>query len=520
MVNYETVIGLEVHAQLLTRSKMFCACDTTFGAEPNTNICPICTGQPGTLPVVNRRAVEFAIRAGLATNCSIRELSEFSRKNYFYPDLPKGYQISQYDRPICVNGHIDIPLSPGGEGRLPAGGVVPARRNSCGGAGGEGVKRISLIRIHLEEDAGKNLHDTGHPDKSHIDFNRCGIPLIEIVSGPDIRSPAEGVAYLKTLRNILMYLEICDGNMQEGSFRVDANISIRPLGQKEFGTRTELKNMNSFSAIERALNYEIERQTKVLNSGGKVVLETLLWNEALGRTESMRSKEEAHDYRYFPEPDLPVLFVDKKWIDDVKAHLPELALEKAARFVKELGLPEYDANVLTQDKALAAYYESALEAGLKSCATMADKNVAQTFRSAISKKLANWIMTELLRELKNANIEIGDCKIEPQGLSKLVELVETNVISGKIGKSVFEEMFATGSSPEEIIKAKGLVQVTDTEEIEKIIDEVLAKNAESVAKYRSGKVGVFGHFVGEVMKATKGKANPKAVNDILKKKLQ
>ncbi len=471
MSNYETVIGLEVHAQLLTRSKMFCACDTTFGAEPNTNICPICTGHPGTLPVVNKRAVEFAIRTGLATNCSIEAVSEFSRKNYFYPDLPKGYQISQYDRPICVNGHVDIP------------------------------QRISITRIHLEEDAGKNLHDTGHPDKSHIDFNRCGVPLIEIVSGPDMRSPAEGVAYLKTLRNILMYLEVCDGNMQEGSFRVDANISIRPAGQKEFGTRTELKNMNSFSAIERALTYEIERQTKVLNSGGKVALETLLWNEAEGKTESMRSKEEAHDYRYFPEPDLPVLFVDKKWIDDVKAHLPELALEKAARFVKELGLPEYDANVLTQDKGLAAYYEACLK----------------TFNSP--KKISNWIMTELLRELKNAEMDIGTCKIKPQGLAKLVELVETDVISGKIGKAVFEEMFATGGSPEDIIKAKGLVQVTDTGEIEKIIDEVLANNAESVAKYRSGKVGVFGHFVGEVMKATKGKANPKAVNDILKRKL-
>ncbi len=483
MNQYEPVIGLEIHAQLLTRSKMFCSCDTTFGAEPNTNICPVCTGHPGTLPVVNKRAVEFAIRAGLATNCSIQELSEFSRKNYFYPDLPKGYQISQYDRPICVNGHIDIPLSPGGEGQ------------------GEGVKRISLTRIHLEEDAGKNLHDTGHPDKSHVDFNRCGVPLIEIVSGPDMRSPTEGVVYLKTLRNILMYLEICDGNMQEGSFRVDANISIRPVGQKKFGTRTELKNMNSFSAIERALNYEIERQTKVLNGGGKVALETLLWNEALGKTESMRSKEEAHDYRYFPEPDLPVLFVDKKWIDGVKAHLPELALEKAARFVKELGLPEYDAHVLTQDKALAAYYEACLKA----------------FDSP--KKISNWIMTELLRELKNADMDIGACKIKPQGLAKLVELVETNEISGKIGKAVFEEMFATGSSPEEIIKAKGLVQVTDTGEIEIIIDEVLAKNAESVAKYRSGKVGVFGHFVGEVMKATKGKANPKTVNEILKKKL-
>jgi aspartyl-tRNA(Asn)/glutamyl-tRNA(Gln) amidotransferase subunit B len=476
-MTYETIIGLEVHAQLLTKSKMFCACATNFGTEPNTNICPVCTGQPGTLPVVNKKAIEFAIRAGLATGCSIDKVSIFSRKNYFYPDLPKGYQISQYDRPICKGGTIEINFN-----------------NS--------IKKISIIRIHLEEDAGKFLHDAGGADKSHVDFNRCGIPLIEIVSGPDMRSPQEGVIYLKTLRNILMYLEVCDGNMQEGSFRVDANISVRPLGTEKFGTRTELKNLNSFKAIEQALTYEVERQIKLLESGGKVIQETLLWNDEKGVTESMRSKEEAHDYRYFPEPDLPPLTVDEKWIADIKNSLPELANQKASRFIKTFGIPEYDAGVLTQDKELADYYEACIK----------------SYNSP--KKISNWIMTELLRELKNANTEINDSKISAKNLAKLVELVETDKISGKIGKTVFEDMFATGKSPEDIIKEKGLIQVSDTGEIEKIIDSVLAKNQDNVEKYKSGKTGLFGYFVGEVMKETKGKASPKLVNEILKKKLE
>lgn len=483
-MTYETIIGLEVHVQLLTRSKMFCACATNFGDEPNTNICPVCTGQPGTLPVVNKKAIEFAIRAGLATGCSIDKVSIFSRKNYFYPDLPKGYQISQYDRPICKGGNIDINL------------------------GNSKTKKISITRIHLEEDAGKFLHDTGSADRSHVDFNRCGIPLIEIVSGPDMRSPQEGILYLKTIRNILMYIEVCDGNMQEGSFRVDANISIRPVGTEKFGTRTELKNLNSFKAIESALTYEVDRQTRLLDGGGKVRQETLLWNAEKGVTESMRSKEEAHDYRYFPEPDLPPLTVEEKWISDIKKNLPELANQKAERFVKTLGIPEYDAHVLTQEKALANYYESAV-----AC-------VAPTFRSGYAKKISNWIMTELLRELKNANTEIDKSKISAKDLARLVELVETDKISGKIGKTVFEEMFASGKTAEDIIKEKGLIQVSDTGEIEKIIEMILTKNQDNVAKYKSGKTGVFGHFVGEVMKESKGKANPRLVNEILKRKLE
>ncbi|MBI2341110.1 MAG: Asp-tRNA(Asn)/Glu-tRNA(Gln) amidotransferase subunit GatB [Deltaproteobacteria bacterium] len=475
-LKYEPVIGLEVHAQLLTRSKMFCSCETRFGMEPNTNICPICTGAPGTLPAVNAKAVEHAIRAGLATGSTINNKSIFARKNYFYPDLPKGYQISQYDKPLCQNGFVDI---------------------NFGGR----EKRISITRIHLEEDAGKFLHDTGHPEKSYIDFNRCGIPLIEIVSGPDIRSPEEGIAYLKTLRGIVMYLEICDGNMQEGSFRVDANISVMPAGSKKLGTRTELKNLNSFKAIESALKYEIERQVSILESGGTVAQETLLWNDAKQKTESMRTKEEAHDYRYFPEPDLPPLIVEQAWIDKVKSELPELGNAKAKRFIKDFCIPEYDAFVLTQDKKLAEYYEQSVG----------------HFNSP--KKISNWIMTELLRKLNETGIEISSCKISAKDMANLVELIESDKISGKIGKTVFEEMFADGKTPEKIIAEKGLIQVSDEGELEKIIDEVLAKNAENVAKYKSGKSGVFGHFVGEAMKATKGKANPKIVNELLKKKL-
>lgn len=498
---YEPVIGLEVHAQLLTNSKMFCACEASFGAEPNTNICPVCTGQPGALPVINKRAVEFAIRAGLACKCRINHTSVFARKNYFYPDLPKGYQISQYDKPLCEDGYIDVVMTRSSNVGATLCGCPLQREGTEALPYIAEAKRISITRIHMEEDAGKFIHDTGDENSSHVDYNRSSIPLIEIVSGPDMRSPSEGTAYLKTLRNILMYLEICDGSMQEGSFRVDANISIRPIGQEKFGTRTELKNLNSFRAIERALAYEIERQSKILDKGEKVFQETLLWNDAKGITESMRSKEEAHDYRYFPEPDIPPLVVEEKWINEIKSHLPELADEKARRFAKDFGIPEYDANVLTQDKSLATYYESSIK----------------SYNSP--KKIANWIMTELLRELKNSQIEIDECKIVPQNMARLVELVEEGKISGKIAKTVFEEMYKTGRPPDEIIKEKNLVQVSDTGELEKIIADVLAKNSENVAKYKSGKLGVFGHFVGEVMKATKGQASPKLVNEILKRKL-
>lgn len=475
-MEFETVIGLEVHAQLLTKSKMFCACSTQFGAAPNTNICPICSGQPGVLPVVNHAAVEMAIKTGLALSCTINLKSEFSRKNYFYPDLPKGYQITQYEYPICENGKLSV-FFDGGE------------------------KEISIVRIHLEEDAGKLLHDLGHENSSHVDLNRCGVPLIEIVSGPDIRSPQEGVAYLKTLRSILMYLGVCDGNMQEGSFRCDANLSVMPKGSKKFGTRTELKNLNSFKALERALIYEQKRQTSVINSGDKVVQETLLWNEKEGKTLSMRGKEEAHDYRYFPEPDLNLLVLDEKSISSIKGLLPELADARAGRFVREYQLPEYDAKVLTTDKPLADYYEDTIK----------------HYNSP--KKISNWIMTELLRELKNSNQEITDCKITPKNLASIIEMIDAGTISGKIAKDIFIDMFANGDSPEKIVKERGLEQVSNSAEIEKIIDQIISQEEDNVKKYKSGKTNILGHFVGQVMKLTKGKANPQVVNELLKKKL-
>lgn len=476
MKKFETIIGLEVHAQLLTKTKMFCACSTEFGAKPNTKICPVCTAQPGTLPVINASAVEMAVRAGLALSCKIRPKSIFARKNYFYPDLPKGYQISQYDKPLAENGSLKIVTD-------------------------SGEKEISITRVHMEEDAGKLLHDFGDPEKSHLDLNRCGVPLIEIVSGPDIRSPEEGVVYLKTLRSILMYLEVCDGNMQEGSFRCDANLSVRKTGEEKFGTRTELKNLNSFKAIELALKYEMKRQIELLEGGGKVVQETLLWDETTGKTVSMRSKEEAHDYRYFPEPDLNPLIVDNEWVKKIKDMLPELADERAKRFVKEYGIPEYDAGVLTADKFMADYYEETI--GLHDSPKM----------------ISNWIMTELMRELKNSGMEISNCKVTAEHLAGLIKMVDEGIISGKIAKDIFVEMFSTGESAERIVKNKGLRQVSDTGEIEKAIDRILADNKGNVEKYRAGKTALFGFFVGQTMKETKGKANPKIVNELLKKKL-
>lgn len=467
-MKYETVIGLEVHAQLKTKSKMFCACPTSSNLSPNTAICPVCTGQPGTLPVVNKAAVEMAIKTGLALKSSIQEKSVFARKNYFYPDLPKGYQISQHELPLCLGGHLD---------------------------------GISLIRIHLEEDAGKLLHDFGHPDMSHVDFNRCGVPLIEIVSGPDMRSPEDGGEYLRKLRNILVYLDVCEGNLQEGNFRCDANISIRPEGAEKLGTRTELKNLNSFKAVEKALAYEIERQTKVLNEGGKVVQETLLWNDNTGKTESMRTKEEAHDYRYFPDPDLLPLIVEKEWIEKIKKGLPELADQKAARFVKEYGIPEYDAAILTSEKALADYYEAAISAYKE------------------PKKISNWIMTELLRELKNDSREISSCPIAALNLAALIKIIDEGVISGKMAKEVFEDMYKSGKSPADIVAAKGMKQVTDEGAIEEAVDKVIADNPKQTGEYKTGKVALFGFFVGQVMKETKGRGNPKIINDLLRKKL-
>jgi len=498
-MKYEAVIGLEVHAQLKTKTKMFCACPTSSNSPPNTVICPVCTGQPGTLPVVNKAAVEMAIKTGLALNSSIQKKSVFARKNYFYPDLPKGYQISQHELPLCLGGHLDIPS-------LCKGGSSPPYKG-----GGSETKRISIIRIHLEEDAGKLVHDYGHEDMSHVDFNRCGVPLIEIVSGPDMRAPQEGGAYLRKLRNILVYLDVCEGNLQEGNFRCDANISIRPEGQSKFGTRTELKNLNSFKAVEKALAYEIERQTKLVSEGKQVVQETLLWNDNTGKTESMRTKEEAHDYRYFPDPDLLPLIVEEAWIQKIKGGLPELADRKATRFVKEYGIPEYDAAILTDEKALANYYEAAIAEG--------DASPLKKRSVPYFKKISNWIMTELLRELKNDERELKDCPVTPQNLASLIKLIDDGAISSKIAKEVFEEMYKTGKAPADIVAQKGLKQVSDEGAIETAVDKVIADNPKQLEQYKSGKVALFGFFVGQVMKETKGQGNPKIINDLLKKKL-
>ena len=474
-MEFETVIGLEVHAQLLTDTKIFCGCPTRFGAEPNSQTCPICLGMPGVLPVLNKKVVEYAMKAALATGCEIQPMSRFARKNYFYPDLPKGYQISQYELPIALRGHIDIPL-------------------------GGGHKRIGITRIHMEEDAGKSLHE-GIAGASHVDLNRAGTPLIEIVSEPDMRSSEEAVEYLKRRRAILMYLEVCDGNMEEGSFRCDANVSIMPRGETKFGTRAELKNINSFRFVQKAIEYEVKRQKALIMDGGKVVQETRLWDTQKGITVSMRGKEEAHDYRYFPDPDLVPVEIDKDWIEKIRKTLPELPSDKVKRFVADYGIPEYDAEVLSISRALANYYE-------------------ETARiSGQPKAASNWIMGDLLRFLKEDDREIEESSVTPTHIAEMIKLIDNGTISGKIAKTVMEEMYKTGKMPEDVVKEKGLVQVTDTGAIEKVIDEVLAENADSVAAYRSGKDKLFGFFVGQVMKKSQGKANPAVLNDLLKKKL-
>jgi aspartyl-tRNA(Asn)/glutamyl-tRNA(Gln) amidotransferase subunit B len=477
-MEYEPVIGLEVHAQLLTQSKIFCTCSALFGGDPNTFTCPVCTGLPGSLPVLNRKVLEFTLRAALATHCQIASYSQFARKNYFYPDLPKGYQISQYELPLATDGYIEIQSN------------------------GQ-KKRIGLIRIHMEEDAGKLLHDLSSErgSFSYVDFNRTGVPLIEIVSAPDIRSPEEASAYLRKLRAILMFLEICDGNMEEGSFRCDANISLRPRGQQSLGVKTELKNMNSFRNVQRALDFEIRRQTALLDQAEGIVQETRLWDAAKGVTSSMRGKEEAHDYRYFPDPDLVPLVIDPEWVEKIRANLPELPEAKKERFIRDYGIPEYDAEVLTTSKSLANYFEACLRSFSK------------------PKVVSNWIMSELLRELKRDEREIEDCPVPAPHLSEMLKMIDDGIISGKIAKSVFEEMYRSGKRAEEIVKEKGWVQVTDFTEIEKTIEQVLAANPKEVEAYRKGKEKLFGFFVGQVMKATQGKANPQRVNELLKKKL-
>lgn len=482
-MDFETVIGLEVHAQLLTKSKIFCSCSTQFGAPPNQNTCPVCLGLPGALPVLNRQVVHYAIKAGLALNCEIQPKSIWARKNYFYPDLPKGYQISQFEEPLALKGYIDI--------------IVDGNK-----------KRIGITRIHMEEDAGKLLHDFGNTRSSHVDLNRAGVPLIEIVGEPDIRAAKEAAEYLRQIRSVLLYCGVCDGNMEEGSLRCDANVSIRKVGAKEFGTKVELKNINSFRFVEKAIEYEVERQKSVIANGEKIVQETRLWDSSRGVTESMRSKEMAHDYRYFPDPDLVPLLVNNEWITQVKAELPELASARAERFVREFQIPEYDAAVLTTEKALSDYFEEAVK-------------TYNSPKGAPSgpKKISNWIMTELMRELKNLNKEIKDSPISAKQIAQLVQLIDQGTISGKMGKTVFEEMIQSGKDPETVIKEKNLVQVSDTGSIEAVIDQVIATNPKQLEQYRSGKDKLFGFFVGQVMKEMKGQGNPALINELLKKKL-
>ena len=475
-MQYEAVIGLEVHAQLLTASKIFCGCSTKFGAAPNSHTCPVCLGMPGVLPVLNRKVVEYTLRLALATHCKIAPSSRFARKNYFYPDLPKGYQISQYELPVAEGGWIDIETN------------------------GES-KRIGITRIHLEEDAGKLIHDATQPF-SYVDFNRTGVPLIEIVSEPDLRTPEEASSYLKKLRDIVRYLDICDGNMEEGSFRCDANISLRPVGSKGLGVKTEVKNMNSFRFVQRALEYEIKRQQAILEQGGTIVQETRLWDSDKSVTHGMRGKEEAHDYRYFPDPDLVPVVVDDEWIEGVRLELPELPDAKKARFMSAYGLPEQDAAVLTGNKDLAAYFEACVA------------------RFPQPKKVSNWILAELLRELNRDHREIHQCPVTPEALADLLIMMEEDVISGKIAKTVFEEMYGTGKAPETIVAEKGLKQVSDEGEIGQVIDTVIAAHPDQAEEYRAGKEKLLGFFVGQVMKQTQGKANPKLVNQVLREKLK
>ncbi len=476
---WEMVVGLEVHAQLLTDTKIFCGCSARFGAEPNSQVCPVCMGLPGALPVLNRKVVEYTLKVALATHCRVAPFSRFARKNYFYPDLPKGYQISQYELPILEHGWLEVTGADGG------------------------AKRIGITRIHMEEDAGKLLHpETPGADYSLVDLNRACVPLIEIVSEPDIRSPKEAAEYVRRLREILVYLGVCDGNMNEGSLRVDANVSVRPKGETRLGTRTEIKNLNSFKFLEQALAYEAERQIDLLETGGEVVQETRLFDTQKGITLSMRSKEEAHDYRYFPDPDLPPVVIDPAWIERVQADLPELPDDKRRRFQDEHGLPAQDADLLCQSRDLADYFEAAVRLHHN------------------PKAVANWIMGYVLRELnKEGAPPITEAPVTPEHLAGMLDLVRKGEISTNIAKTVFDEMWATGKPPEVVVEEKGLRQITDTSAIEALVDEVLARNPKEVEAYRAGKTKLLGFFVGQVMRATKGKADPQAVNRLVREKL-
>ncbi|MFY0546415.1 Asp-tRNA(Asn)/Glu-tRNA(Gln) amidotransferase subunit GatB [Brevibacillus sp. H7] len=476
MNQFETVIGLEVHAELSTKSKIFCGCPTEFGAPPNTHTCPICLGHPGVLPVTNKQAVEFAMKAALALNCEISRETKFDRKNYFYPDSPKAYQISQYDQPIGKNGWIDIEVN------------------------GE-KKRIGINRLHLEEDAGKLTHSE-YGGGSLVDFNRVGVPLVEIVSEPDLRSPEEAKAYLEKLKSILQYTEVSDVRMEQGSLRCDANVSIRPVGQKELGTKTELKNMNSFRNVQAGLEYEVERQKLVVLSGGKVVQETRRWDENNRKTVAMRSKEEAHDYRYFPDPDLVRMQISDEWIEAVKASIPELPDARQSRYINDYGLSSIDAGVITMSKETADFFDEAVKTG------------------ADAKAVANWLMGELLGYLNANNLELKDVKITPHGLGEMIKLIENGTISSKIAKTVFKEMVETGKDPKAVVEEKGLVQISDEGALRQVVAEVIAGNPQAVEDFKAGNEKALGFFVGQVMKQTKGKANPPLVNKLIMEALQ
>ncbi|MDF2635957.1 MAG: Aspartyl/glutamyl-tRNA(Asn/Gln) amidotransferase subunit [Pelosinus sp.] len=478
-MDYEIVIGLEIHTELKTNSKIFCGCSTKFGSEQNTNVCPVCLGLPGVLPVINEKVVEFAVKAGLALNCEILPFSKFDRKNYYYPDLPKNFQTSQYDLPIAINGHLDIEVN------------------------GE-TKRINITRIHMEEDAGKLVHSgatISSSDSALVDYNRTGVPLLEIVSEPDIRSAEEARAYLEKVKAILEYLDISDCKMEEGSLRCDANISLRPHGQTTLGTKAEIKNLNSFRSVQRGIEYEVIRQEEILDDGGRVIQETRTWDENKGITASMRNKEQAHDYRYLPEPDLVPIVVDPARVEDIRANLPELPDARKQRLMNDHGLSDYDASIITASKAVADYFDQSVQ------------------NNGEAKAVANWLMGEVSKHLNSEGITILECPVSPKQLTELLALIEKGTISSKIAKTVFEEMWSSRKDAEVIVKEKGLVQISDSSEIIAIVEGVIASNPQSVADYKAGKDKAIGFLVGQIMKQTKGRANPDMVNTLLRERL-